>query len=162
MPATGGLDEIVAGVVFEIRLDSKKVPHRPARRMKPISLSFASGLTQPLSQRPHIACELPQPPARGDRLAVPVVAVARALRTASRWLARRDEARQLPPRIEHARLHRGFAHADDLGRLLDRFAVVVDEVNDLAVLRRQLCQRLAVLTVGSRGCVLGTTDVREG
>src|SRR6478672_12078313 len=110
--------------------------------MKPISLSFASGLTQPLSQRPHIACELPQPPARGDRLAVPVVAVARALRTASRWLARRDEARQLPPRIEHARLHRGFAHADDLGRLLDRFAVVVDEVNDLAVLRRQLCQRL--------------------
>src|SRR6266576_5964902 len=37
------------------------------------------------------------------------------------------EARQLPPRIEHARLHRGFADADNLGDLLDRFAVVVDE-----------------------------------
>ena len=40
----------------------------------------SSGLTQSLSQRPHVACELPHPPSRGDRLggvpAMPVVAVA--------------------------------------------------------------------------------------
>jgi len=38
---------------------------------------------------------------------------------------------------------RGFADADNLGDLFDRFAVVVDEVDHLAVLRRQFCQRLA-------------------
>jgi hypothetical protein len=45
--------------------------------------------------------------------------------------ARRDEARQLPARIEHARLHRGFTDGDNFGGLFDRFAVVVDEVDDL-------------------------------
>src|SRR5262249_445562 len=37
-------------------------------------------------------------------------------------LSRRDEGSQLPARIEHARLHRGFADADNLDNLLDRFA----------------------------------------
>jgi hypothetical protein len=40
-----------------------------------------------ISQRPHVSCELPQPPPRGDRLsgvpAMLVVAVARPLRSES-------------------------------------------------------------------------------
>jgi len=45
----------------------------------------SSELTQSLSQRPHLACLMPQPPARGDRLggveAMLVVAVVRSLRS---------------------------------------------------------------------------------
>jgi len=36
---------------------------------------------------------------------------------------------------KHARLHSGLGDADDLRDLRDRFAVEVDEVDDLAVLR---------------------------
>src|SRR5262249_20517877 len=47
-----------------------------------------------------------------------------------------DQLREPLARVEGARLHRGLVDADDLGDLLDRFAVVVGEVDDLAVLRR--------------------------
>src|SRR5262249_29813719 len=55
----------------------------------------------------------------------------------------RDEVGQFLARIEHARFDRGLANADDIGDLFDRFAVVVDEVDHLAVLRRQLGQGAA-------------------
>jgi hypothetical protein len=44
--------------------------------------------------------------------------------------------------IEHAGLHRILRRADDLGDFGDRFFVIVDEVDDLAVRRRQLRQAL--------------------
>jgi hypothetical protein len=40
-----------------------------------------------------------------------------------------DHFSQLPARIEHARFDRGFGSADDRLDFLDRFAVVVDEVD---------------------------------
>src|SRR5262249_17541816 len=40
-------------------------------------------------------------------------------------------------RVEHARLHRVLRDADDLGDLLDRFLVVVHEIDDLPVFRRK-------------------------
>jgi hypothetical protein len=52
-------------------------------------------------------------------------------------LCSRDKLRQLPPRVEHARLHSGFLDANYLGNFRDRLAVIVHEVDDLAVLRRQ-------------------------
>jgi hypothetical protein len=47
-----------------------------------------------------------------------------------------DQIREPLARVEGARLHRGLVDANDLGNLLDRFAVIVGEVDDLAVLRR--------------------------
>ena len=47
-----------------------------------------------------------------------------------------NQLRQLLARVEHARLHRGLVDADNLGDLLDRFAVIINEVDDVAVLRR--------------------------
>ena len=49
--------------------------------------------------------------------------------------AKRGQARQLPTRGEHAGLHRRLVDTDNLGDFLDRLAVIVHEVNDLAVLR---------------------------
>src|SRR6266481_7982133 len=54
-----------------------------------------------------------------------------------------DELRELAARVERARLHGRFVDADDLGDLLDRLAVVVGEVDHLAVLRRQPRQAVA-------------------
>src|SRR6266852_5460940 len=50
--------------------------------------------------------------------------------------ARRDQVGQFLARIEHARLDRGLGDADDIGDLLDRLAVVVDEVDHRAMLLR--------------------------
>ena len=47
----------------------------------------------------------------------------------------RDQRRQLLPRVEHARLYRGLGDADYFGNLFDGFAVIVNQVDDLAVLR---------------------------
>ena len=44
--------------------------------------------------------------------------------------------------IEHAGFHRILRRADDLGDFGDRLFVIVDEVDDLAVRRRQLRQAL--------------------
>ncbi len=52
-------------------------------------------------------------------------------------LRRCNQLGQLLACIEHARLDRGLGDADDIGDLFDRFAMVVDEIDDLAVLRRQ-------------------------
>jgi hypothetical protein len=50
---------------------------------------------------------------------------------------------QLPARVEHARLDRGLGDADDVGNLLDRLVVIVDEIDDLGLLGRQPAQRSA-------------------
>jgi hypothetical protein len=50
-------------------------------------------------------------------------------------LRRLDQLGQFLTRIKHARLHRGLADADYLGNLFDGFAVIVDQVDDLAVLQ---------------------------
>ena len=50
-------------------------------------------------------------------------------------LRRLDQLGQFLTRIKHARLHRGLTDADYLGNLFDRFAVIVNQVDDLAVLR---------------------------
>src|SRR5262249_36115594 len=52
----------------------------------------------------------------------------------------RDQLRQLLARVEHTRFHRGLVDADNLGDLLDRFTVIVNEIDDLAVLGRQPSQ----------------------
>src|SRR5436309_1068946 len=44
---------------------------------------------------------------------------------------------QLLPRVEHARLHCVFGDSDDLGHLFHRFVVVVDQIDDLPMLRRK-------------------------
>src|SRR5262249_49181876 len=54
-----------------------------------------------------------------------------------------DQLRELAPCVEGARFHRGFVDADDLGDVLDRFAMVVGEVDDLAVFRREPPQSVA-------------------
>src|ERR1700749_328129 len=41
--------------------------------------------------------------------------------------------------IEHPGFHRALRKTDDAARFLDRFLMVVDEVDDLAVRRRQFC-----------------------
>jgi len=51
-------------------------------------------------------------------------------------LRRLDQLGQFPTRIKRARLHGRLAYANDFGNLFDRLAVVVSEVDDLAVLRR--------------------------
>ena len=54
----------------------------------------------------------------------------------SKPLRRHDQIGEFLARIEHARLHRGFADANDIGNLLDGLAVVIDEIDDLAMFRR--------------------------
>src|SRR6266545_7418421 len=61
----------------------------------------------------------------------------RALRTHPFDARRLEQHREPLARIEHARLHRIEGDAEDLGDLLDRLSLVVDEIDDLAVLRRQ-------------------------
>jgi hypothetical protein len=51
-------------------------------------------------------------------------------------LRRLDQLGQFPTRIKHARLHGRLADANDFGNLFDGLAVVVSEVDDLAVIRR--------------------------
>src|SRR5215472_6350526 len=41
--------------------------------------------------------------------------------------------------IEHPRFHRALGNADDLADFLDRLLMIVDEVDDLAMRRRQFC-----------------------
>ena len=53
-----------------------------------------------------------------------------------------QELRHLLARVEHARFHGRLRDADDLGDFLHRLLVVVDEVDDLPVLRRQRGQAL--------------------
>ncbi len=64
-------------------------------------------------------------------------------RIASPVLGARDQLRQFFAGIEHARLNRGFGDSDDARNLLNRLIMVVDEINDLSMLRRQLGQALA-------------------
>src|SRR5215467_9470023 len=47
-----------------------------------------------------------------------------------------DQLREPLARVEGARLHRRLVDADDLGDLLDGFAMIIGKVDDLAVLRR--------------------------
>jgi len=56
--------------------------------------------------------------------------------------ARIEQRRNLLAGVEHAGLHRVLRRADDLGDFGDRFFVTVDEVDDLAMRRRQLRQAL--------------------
>ena len=58
-------------------------------------------------------------------------------------LRRLDQLGQFPTRIEHARLHGRLVDTNDFGNLLDGLAVVVSEVDDLAVVGRQPSQGLA-------------------
>ena len=51
-------------------------------------------------------------------------------------LRRLDQLGQFPTRIKHARLHGCLADTNDFSNLFDGLAVVVSEVDDLAVLRR--------------------------
>ncbi len=50
-------------------------------------------------------------------------------------LRRLDQLGQFLTRIKHARFHRGLTDADYFGNLFDGFAVIVNQVDDLAVLR---------------------------
>ena len=54
-----------------------------------------------------------------------------------------QQLREAPARVEHAGLHGVARNADDVGDLLHRFLVVVDEVDDLPVLPRQAAEALA-------------------
>src|SRR6516225_11343891 len=67
-----------------------------------------------------------------DGLRSPIEAPDSRTRAAPEPLCRRDQVSQLLARIEHARLDRALANADDIGDLFDRLAVVVDEVDHLA------------------------------
>ena len=77
-----------------LRSESRQPPHgvlnspRNGGRQK---YALISGLPQSLRQCPHVACELPQPPPRGDHLggvpAMLVVAVAWPLGSARTWCA---------------------------------------------------------------------------
>jgi hypothetical protein len=50
-------------------------------------------------------------------------------------LRRLNQLGQFLTRIKHARFHRGLTDADYFGNLFDGFAVIVNQVDDLAVLR---------------------------
>ena len=52
------------------------------------------------------------------------------------WLRLRNHLRQLLARVEHARLHGRLVNTNDFGNLVDRLAVVVSEVDDLAMVGR--------------------------
>src|SRR5262249_56508040 len=77
--------------------------------------------------------------------------------------ARIEQRRNLLAGVEHAGLHRVLRRADDLGDFGDRFFVIVDEVDDLAMRRRQLRQALpqsgsgGTQSVESGGSVQNTT-----
>lgn len=57
-----------------------------------------------------------------------------------RLLRGRDQPGQFPARVEHAGLDRSLGDTDDLRDLLDGLAVIIDEVDNLAVLGRQPAQ----------------------
>src|SRR5664280_1887009 len=59
-----------------------------------------------------------------------------------------EQVGDLLTRIEHARLDGVARHPDDLGRLVHRLLMVVDEVDDLAMLLRQLLQALPQQNTG--------------
>src|SRR5436190_9925000 len=55
----------------------------------------------------------------------------------------RHKLGQFPARVEHARLYGSLGGACNLGNVFDRLAVIVDEVQDLPVLVRQVANALA-------------------
>src|ERR1700719_796158 len=48
--------------------------------------------------------------------------------------------------VKHPRFDRILRHSDNLGDLFDCLVVVVNKVDDLAVIRRELCQARAALS----------------
>src|SRR3984893_1101132 len=71
---------------------------------------------------------------------------------------RLDQLGQFLARIEHARFDRGLGDADDIGNLSDRFAVVVDEVDDLCSgdeVAEAVLSRDDVLAIGDIGLDTG-------
>src|SRR3954447_15937645 len=50
-----------------------------------------------------------------------------------------EQVRELFARIEHSGLHRALWDADDRPDLFHRLLVIIDEVDDLTVRSRQLC-----------------------
>src|SRR5438309_9534562 len=77
-----------------------------------------------------------------------------------------EEVGHFAPGIEHTGLHGRCGHADDLRDFLDRFLVVVYEVDDFAVCGRQLPQALlhdgaAILVVDHSLRIVGSVlDIR--
>src|SRR5262249_47189503 len=55
---------------------------------------------------------------------------------------RLEQLRQFFSRVEHARLHGVLGDSNDLGHFLYGFLVVVDQIDDLLVFRRELFQAL--------------------
>jgi hypothetical protein len=98
-------------------------------RLRPLARTWAS-----LSLAQHAPLRQAQP----DALAALTMCHTRPATFSSAMevapsLGRCNEIRQLLARVEHARLHSRRGDPDDLRDLFDRFAVEVDEVDDLAV-----------------------------
>jgi hypothetical protein len=68
---------------------------------------------------------------------------------------------QVPASIKHPRLHGVLRKAKNLGDLFDRLLVVVNEVNDFAVIRRHLCNTAAELraSVGVKNRLFGCIGI---
>src|ERR1700752_5092189 len=79
-----------------------------------------------------------------------------------------EELSQLLPRVEHARFHCIRRDSDDLGRFLDRLLVIVHEIDDFPMLRRQAIEALAqevslvLLLDGDLGRIRRVLDRRSG
>jgi hypothetical protein len=58
---------------------------------------------------------------------------------------RREQPCQLLASVKHPRLHGVLRKVQNLGGLFDRLVVIVDEVNDFAVIRRYLREAAAQL-----------------
>jgi len=54
-----------------------------------------------------------------------------------------DQSSQFSPGIEHARLHGGGRHSENLRSFTDRLLVIVYEIDDFTMPGRQMGQRLA-------------------
>ena len=156
-------DARAAGLARLLGVDGRKQPlHRPCRRHAK-GLVEMDGLRRFLATRSiaprrlAVACERLLGPlgvaaAQGTGR-MPGHKVSRSSRSALfPVVIMANLYRPLPPssrsddsvaHIEHARLHRVIRDPDDPRHLFDRFLVIVDEVDDLPVVRRKSCQALS-------------------
>jgi hypothetical protein len=89
----------------------------------------------PWGDRPQGRCAANFVPNQTQQASLPVDKSACLVGACCQELLPLDQFGQLPARVEHARLDGGLGDPDDLGNLLDRLVVIVDEVDDFAVLR---------------------------
>jgi hypothetical protein len=113
LPVLRGGDNVVHGKAQAVSgcAPCSRSLHAWARRRGRMCIPVSAPFAHPMHLRPEPALVQGHPRTFGQKLG------------------------ELPARVEHAGFHSGFGDTDDLGDFFDRFAVIIDKVDDFGMRR---------------------------